>query len=310
MIGNSKNIKGESHLLILMYHRIRTDNFLGINKYYDAANVLLKNDVFLKQIDFIARNYKVIRLSDVNYAMASRMNSRGNICALTFDDGFSEHYNLVFPLLKKYNITATFFVPTQHLVEKTPRWLDVMYYIFSHTKVGEVKLTTENKVIGKFNIKSNSEVKILKNILKKMNSEKRCVAMKELADKLKVNINNEKIIREFYISENNIREMSKEGMEFGVHTVSHPLLTAISAKDARMEIGNSKRTILKLSKQKKISFAYPFGGLDSYDGSIISIVKSLGFENACTSIPGINSSNTDRYRLKRVAAEKFISSED
>ena len=32
--------------------------------------------------------------------------------AITFDDGYLEHYQNAFPLLKKYNVKATFFIPT------------------------------------------------------------------------------------------------------------------------------------------------------------------------------------------------------
>lgn len=289
-----------------MYHRIQANRRSGINKYYDEAGVLLKKDIFLKQIDFIVHNYKIISLSDANHAMASGINPGESTCVLTFDDGFAEHYDLVFPLLKKHKVSATFFVPTQHLTEKIPRWLDVIYYVLSRTKIKKVDLIIKNRVVGKFDVESIPEVKSLKNILRKMNREERKVVIKELADNLKVNIDNKKIIDKIYISKENIIEMSKGGMEFGAHTVSHPLLTAIGAKDAREEIGNSKRIILELSKQKKISFAYPFGGQDSYDNNIVLIVESLDFENACTSVSGINSSPEDRYHLRRIAAEKFI----
>jgi peptidoglycan/xylan/chitin deacetylase (PgdA/CDA1 family) len=38
--------------------------------------------------------------------------SRRPRAALTFDDGFLDHYTVVFPMLQRYGLTGTFFIPT------------------------------------------------------------------------------------------------------------------------------------------------------------------------------------------------------
>ena len=45
----------------------------------------------------------------------NKNSNESNFClSITFDDGYKNHYGTVAPLLKKYNFTATFFIPTSH----------------------------------------------------------------------------------------------------------------------------------------------------------------------------------------------------
>lgn len=45
-----------------------------------------------------------------------------NPILLTFDEGYADHYRIVYPLLQKYNMTATFFVTTDR-INKEPLYM-------------------------------------------------------------------------------------------------------------------------------------------------------------------------------------------
>ncbi|MBC7329537.1 polysaccharide deacetylase family protein [bacterium] len=95
-----------------------------------------------------------------------------------------------------------------------------------------------------------------------------------------------------------IREMSDNGIEFGAHTVSHPLLTRVSLDKAREEIELSKMEIEeKLGKEVKY-FSYPYG---DYNEEIIEIVKVVGFHCALTVEPFPIKKWTNLYKLGRIA---------
>jgi len=99
-----------------------------------------------------------------------------------------------------------------------------------------------------------------------------------------------------------IIEMSKRGIHFGAHTITHPILTEIPFNEAKKEIRDSK---LKLEEHLgKISlFAYPRGEKDDFNENIKKVVE-CHFSCACTTISGTNNSNTDRFALKRTVVEK------
>lgn len=57
------------------------------------------------------KKYKIIKLSELIKKIKNQEDV-GNAVCLTFDDGFKDNYEIVFPLLKYYSFPATIFVAT------------------------------------------------------------------------------------------------------------------------------------------------------------------------------------------------------
>ena len=68
-----------------------------------------------------------------------------------------------------------------------------------------------------------------------------------------------------------IREMSGAGIEFGSHTVTHPNLSHCSPEQMRKELFESKKILEQLTGKKIISLAYPYGAVNEH-------IKSLAAE--------------------------------
>jgi len=87
---------------ILMYHSV------GDNP---AFFTVTKND-FECQVDYLKRkNFKVVKLSELIKKIKNNESIRGVVC-LTFDDGYKDNYEIVYPILKKYLFPATIFTAT------------------------------------------------------------------------------------------------------------------------------------------------------------------------------------------------------
>jgi len=96
-----------------------------------------------------------------------------------------------------------------------------------------------------------------------------------------------------------IREWMSAGNWIGAHTCTHPRLSRISLPLAKEEIVGSKK---KLEDRFGISidhFAYPYG---DYNSAVLNIVREAGFQTASTMHPGINTSGTPRWELRRWTA--------
>lgn len=96
---------------ILMYHYIRNsenESELGKNLSVSPAN-------FENQISFLKENnYQTLRVADLadvhKKALSKSYFEKKKPIILTFDDGYQDAYTNALPVLKKYKMTATFYI--------------------------------------------------------------------------------------------------------------------------------------------------------------------------------------------------------
>ncbi len=107
-----------SKLPILMYHHVSTHKSKGLTISAENLENQLK---YLVEHGYVSHHLK--DLKDIG-----KFNSKKNV-VVTFDDVYTSQLELAYPLLKKYNIKATFFAPLSYIGAKD-NWntssLDIM----------------------------------------------------------------------------------------------------------------------------------------------------------------------------------------
>jgi len=101
---------GAIRVPILIYHSVmpHNPNESAIQKYYDVSPESLE-----RQLKYLRDNgYTVIGLDYLADALAQTITLPPKPVVLTFDDGWENQFLHAYPLLKKYNDTATFFIYT------------------------------------------------------------------------------------------------------------------------------------------------------------------------------------------------------
>jgi len=93
-----------------------------------------------------------------------------------------------------------------------------------------------------------------------------------------------------------VKEMRQCGVEFGSHTMTHPMLSRIPVDRARREIVDAKRRMEEILGVPVALFCYPRG---DYDGTVKRIVREEGHVAACTTMPGLNGWGSDLWALRR-----------
>ena len=93
-----------------------------------------------------------------------------------------------------------------------------------------------------------------------------------------------------------ITEMNQYGIEFGGHTMYHKDLKKLSLDEAHNEIAGCKADIEEKLHKKIISFAYPFGAINS---NIIKIVTECGFEYGISTNTGPENFFEDVFQIRR-----------
>jgi peptidoglycan/xylan/chitin deacetylase (PgdA/CDA1 family) len=93
-----------------MYHSISTNEEQGKHPYFRLNT---SPEIFDKHMQFLDENkYTVISLNDLEIKIKRKNAINENYAMITFDDGLKNFYTYAFPILTKYNFTATMFLPT------------------------------------------------------------------------------------------------------------------------------------------------------------------------------------------------------
>jgi peptidoglycan/xylan/chitin deacetylase (PgdA/CDA1 family) len=95
-----------------------------------------------------------------------------------------------------------------------------------------------------------------------------------------------------------LREVSKQGVEIGAHTVSHRSLTEASAEELEEEVGGAAGIMEKAGLPRPRAFSYPYG---HWDARAASAVMAAGYEVAFTVDRGIVQEGVDPHALPRMA---------
>ena len=281
-----KNIdKNKNKNLIVMYHYIRKkfENKIKLNS--------LNIEDFKKQINFLEKNGNFINPLDLRNKFFLGKN------LLTFDDGYADHFKHVFPVLKKKNIKAIFLLYAR--VYEKKEFLDVnkIQLIVNNLKKSNLIPTLE-LIVNKFSKKKIVLSKIIKKNLTRRNKydAKSVDDFKKLIQFLlpskiskqsldeffynHLNIDHDKLFKNFYLSIDQILEMHENGMIFGNHTLSHPYLSKLSYKEQSAEIMKNEIFLNKMKLLKKIKcFCYPYG---QFNNNTIKIIKRLRYDFAFT----------------------------
>jgi peptidoglycan/xylan/chitin deacetylase (PgdA/CDA1 family) len=100
-------------VVVLLYHRIG-----GATR----SDIDMPVDLFERQIRYLRRHCLLVSLDEVAKTPSRKglEHASRDMVAVTFDDAFSDTYELVYPVLRRYGVPATVYVPTRYLEERRP----------------------------------------------------------------------------------------------------------------------------------------------------------------------------------------------
>jgi peptidoglycan/xylan/chitin deacetylase (PgdA/CDA1 family) len=98
-----------------------------------------------------------------------------------------------------------------------------------------------------------------------------------------------------------VRQLAKEGVEFGSHSVSHPHLTMLSPDVLETELVLSRRAIESATEQACRYFSYPYGDVSA----AVRYQVSEQFTAAVTTEIRVADQTSDPFLLPRIDAAYF-----
>lgn len=116
----------ETTTTILMYHSVARGE---VAKWILPGNIHTPRE-FESQLSFLARKRNVVSLTEMVAAHLAGERFKPGTVVMTFDDGYLDNLEVVAPLLKKYDLPATFFLASGFMEQQCNGWWDEIYTFF------------------------------------------------------------------------------------------------------------------------------------------------------------------------------------
>jgi peptidoglycan/xylan/chitin deacetylase (PgdA/CDA1 family) len=270
-------------LTVLNYHRIDDPNRKGFDSF--RPNVSATPEDFDRQMGYVAKWFNVVSLQDVIKWLDGHTDLPPYAALITFDDGYLDNYTSAYPILRQYNFPGLIFLTTGHIGTDMPFYWDLAAYCFSHTQNDHLSFPD-----GKIQNWSTQEqlehaCKNWVEYMKTLPQTEKQNFIQQLPEELGVSIP-AGFFRGLMMTWDQAREMQKSGIEFGAHTMHHPILTQISLEQVCEEVEESKSKIEEEMGEPVLGFAYPNGQSSDLNHQIEKIVADSGIRAAFTLLNG------------------------
>ena len=259
------------------YYHVVSDEYVPHIRhlYHYKSRRAFENDLL-----YLAENFNLITYEQLaaHYSGGQRLKPKSVV--LTFDDGLSECYSVVRPLLLKHGIPCVFFIPTDY--------------------IGNGKMCPDHKaslcidrVMSREN-RARSDVIASVNdaYSKELDSEAdlkqwiRSIAANEhstidwLCRFLDIDVQRYLETQHPYMTADEIECLAGDGFTIGAHSVSHREFDSLTDSEVEEEIIVSCKAILSLSGKPHVPFAFPF----SADGVSRDMLHELRRRHECVGL--------------------------
>ncbi|MBI4341878.1 MAG: polysaccharide deacetylase family protein [Candidatus Omnitrophica bacterium] len=281
---------------MMTYHRI----LAGLDPYYADGLPLA---TLKTQLKFFKRFCRVLSLDEIVSRLEAGKPLPRRCVTLTFDDGFRDTYTLALPLLRRYRLPATVYVTIQAL-ERGILSSDIVRYAMRQTRAHRVTVRHTPTQPLEYDLSSEAaRLRTLSDLqlrLTTIPNDERLTIVAAITRQLLGCLPEEVRVPDLMLTWEQVREMAAHQVTIGAHTLSHAVLTRLPLQQATEEIVQSKR-ILESRLQRPVEhFAYPHGAPWCVSPAVRDEVERAGFRSACTTLPGLNTPQTDRWLLRRV----------
>ncbi len=282
-------------VVIINYHRFVKD----LNNVIDADPAYTHHiDDFKKELGFLKKYFDIVSLDQAVETLKQRQCFVKPTVAITVDDGFADNYELLFPVIRQENVPITIFLIDGFIGTNQKAWFDQLASIIKNTNHTALKVQTP--VARTYSLNSLTEKRKayldLSTMMKDMSEKDR----KDTLDHVKGHLDRQGDDRPVMLSWEQVKTMSEQGVAFGSHTCTHPILTSVPVNDAKSEILQSKKSIEQKLGMAVKHFAFPNGRPRDFNDELRQYCQEIGFKSISSCEKGCNFRALDVWSLKRI----------
>jgi peptidoglycan/xylan/chitin deacetylase (PgdA/CDA1 family) len=270
-------------LTVFCYHRVGDPDRDGPNSYRPNFSASIQE--FSWQMKFIKACFTPVSLREIVLWLKGGASLPKRPALITFDDGYRDNGYVAWPIMRDLGIPGVIFLATEYIGTGKPFLWDYAAGCFQTSKVTQVcvPLLGEKRLLS---LKERHAATLdWVDASKRLPDEERWVAAEMLASALDVPPM-QSSSSDLCLTWDEVRRLSSEGLEFGGHTCSHPILTQLSEVASRVEIIECQERLISELGYSATGFAYPNGSAKDYDQTHERAASEAGFDVAFTLEPG------------------------
>ncbi len=301
LLGMAGRLHGRS-AAILMYHSVMEDPrsedaFLG--------GIGHSRGVFRGQMELLARRYHPVSLDEITQFVKGSGELPHRSVAVTFDDGYTDNYEIAAPILKEVGIPATFYATIDCVERHRLPWPSHVRFVFRKTKKGNwvdssggtwpLRNDTERESAL---LRSCDECCVLAGIAQDE-------YVSRLANELDIQIPAES--GALMMDYDQMKSLTKQGHIIGSHTLTHPNMAYLKPETARRELAESKLRLEQGLEAPVAHFAYPCPALSPHwTEQTVVASREAGYETAVTTDRGLVREDDNALQLNRIRPTKTV----
>jgi peptidoglycan/xylan/chitin deacetylase (PgdA/CDA1 family) len=309
----------EPPAVVLMYHRVA-------DTPCDPWRLSVTPTNFAAQLRVLTGIAEVLSADDLVFGVETGRSSRPAV-VLTFDDGYADALLTVKPLLDRFRLPATLFLPSGAVDSPREHWWDELERIF--LQPGTLPATLELPIDGRlhswsFGSDAAWDVAEWERWRRWSATEPPCTARQHAysdiwsALRLLPAATQQDVLdglarwsgtpREARSSHRTLtaaetrRLSSGTRFQVGAHSVTHLSLPAYSREAQEAEIRTSKKELERVLASAVRHFAYPYG---DYSHETATLAREAGFSSAFTADEGPVRRDSHLWRLPRYKVENW-----
>ncbi len=285
---------------VFMFHRFGDPGSKGDR--HDPARLR-------RALEYLRRNdYELISVVELFQRLSGNGPRLRGAVAFTLDDGYLDQAEIAAPIFREFDCPVTAFVTTGFLDGELWMWWDKVEYVFSHTRRESFEVAVDGAAI-RYELTSELRARTacadFIERRKYLDADERHEAVADLARNAEVDLPQAAPAMYAPMTWEHLRSCERQGMTFGPHSVSHPILSRVSKERAAWEITESWNRLRAEAKHPVPVFCYPNGLEADFGAREIGIIREAGLLGALTAESGFADASAHRrssdeaFRVKR-----------
>ncbi len=253
-------------LTILCYHRILP---MGEKADAPAQGMIDSKELFERQVETLARDYRVLTQAQVLEHCESKRPFPRRAVWINIDNGYGDNFEHAFPILRRYGVPATIFLVPEPL--DTGAWLwwdDVAASLRElHGRIGDAAALPEaiypepvRDALRRMQSRpafSASESDSFVRLLRGRSEAERRAIVSDLGTRAAATRTAPR--PRLMLTWDEIREMSRSGITYGLHTVGPGTFDTATESEGLAELSRAIDRIAAETGERPLAYSYPIG---------------------------------------------------